>query len=229
MTSVSQKKWALKSCYDDSDPDAYISESEIIEALGFKKSTIYSHLPAEKFPRKDGYIKGIQLAQPVIIPTYSEAPVVAFTMDDLQEAETEVETEVSEKQLISSSEPAVNLYDLKDLARQANDKVANSYNSRNNHNPSKTYKKRDPSSRLKRDVWNDMFGSLTEALCPVCSRNVIKSDSFELSHILAEKKGGMTIPENLMPACLPCNRGMGQNHLYYYAWYQYGKVLWPVY
>jgi len=215
----------------DYDSSVKSSFEELCKKLNIKPQRLNQLLPARRFPREAGYILGIKLKEsddfadeiPINV-TYSACPVVPIDRSDLEEDE-----EVSENVLISSSEPEVNLYDLKDLAREANDKVANSYNSRNNNMASKTYKKRDPPARLKREVWNDMFGSLTEALCPVCSRNVIKSESFELAHILAEKKGGMTIPENLMPACLPCNRGMGQNHLYYYAWYQYGKVLWPVY
>ena len=33
MTSVPQKKWKLKSHYDDSNPEARISEDEIIDAV----------------------------------------------------------------------------------------------------------------------------------------------------------------------------------------------------
>ena len=232
MASLSQKKWKLPSHYDDSDPKARISESEIIEALGIKKATIYAHLPAEKFPRDNGYIKGIQLAQPVIIPTYSEAPVVAFTMDDLQEAEAEAEaeTEVSEKQLINSSEPVSSLNDLKDAARQANNKVAEKYNTLNYAKKNKPKgKKEDFPPWFKNQIWRKAHGPVEKALCPLCSLNIISVDSFSAGHILAESKGGMMCSENIMPICPECNSGMHNKHLYYFAWHRFGKVLWPVY
>jgi hypothetical protein len=225
MASVSQKKWKLPSHYDDSNPEALISEAEIIEALGIKEQTVKAHLPAKKFPRKDGYIKGIQLAQPVIIPTYSEAPVVAFTMDDLQEASAE--EEVSEKQLISSSEPVSSLNDLKDAARQANNRVAEKYKSIDSGN--KVTKKEPIPEWFKNSIWRKAHGSLEKVQCPVCSLNIISVDSFSAGHILAESKGGMMCSENIIPICPECNSQMGTRHLYWFAWHFYGKALWPVY
>ena len=224
MTSVPQKKWKLKSHYDDSNPEARISEDEIIEALGVKKATVYAHLPAEKFPRENGYIKGIQLAEPIIKPTFSEAPVIAFTMDDLQE------DEVSEKQLINSSEPEISLNDLKDAARQANNKVAEKYNSLDYANKNKPKgRKEDFPTWFKNQIWRKAHGQVEKALCPLCSLNIISVDSFSAGHILAESKGGMMCSENIIPICPECNSGMHNKHLYWFAWHRFGKVLWSVY
>jgi len=223
-----QKPWKLSSHYDDSDPNARISESEIIEALGIKEQTLYTHLPAKKFPREDGYIVGIKLAEKDPLATVTKIPVVTFTLDDLQEAEAD--TEISEKQLITASEPAISLNDLKDLARQANNKVAEKYNTLNYANNNKPKgKKEDFPTWFKSQIWRKAHGSLEKVQCPVCSMNLISVDSFSAGHILAESKGGMMCSENIMPICPECNSQMGARHLYWFAWHYYGKVMWSVY
>jgi len=226
--AAAQKKWKLDSRYDASDPTARTPISEIIEALGIKEQTLYAHLPAEKFPREYGCIVGIKLAEKVV-PTFSATPVVAFTMGDLsKETEVAEATEVPQEQLITASEPAISLYDLKELARQANNKVAEKYKSLGMTKDTKV-KKEHPPDWFKNTIWRKAHGPIEKTQCPICSMNVISVDSFSAGHILAESKGGMMCSENIIPICSECNSQMGTRHLYWFAWHYYGKVLWPVY
>ncbi len=222
-----QKKWKLPAHYDDSDPKARTLESELIESLGIKEQTLYTHLPAKKFPRENGYIVGIKLAekktQPSFSatqPSFSATPVVAFTMEDL--------VEVTEEQLITASEPATSLCDLKELARITNNKVAEKYKALDTSSGSKARKEPVP-EWFKSVIWRKAHGSLEKVQCPVCSMNLISAESFSAGHILAESKGGMMCSENIIPICPECNSQMGTRHLYWFAWHYYGKVLWPVY
>ena len=224
---AAQKKWKLPAYYDDSDPTARTLESEILEFLGIKEQTLYTHLPAKRFPRENGYIVGIKLAEKVpsasataTQPTFSATPVVGFTMDDL--------AEVTEEQLITASEPATTLYDLKELARLANNKVAEKYKILDTSSGSKTKKEPVP-DWLKSSIWRKAHGPVEKLQCPVCSLNLISADSFSAGHILAESKGGMMCSENIIPICPECNSQMGTRHLYWFAWHYYGKVLWQVY
>jgi hypothetical protein len=227
MASV-QKKWTLNPRYDDSDPKARTLESEILEALDIKKATLYAHLPIKKFPREDGYILGIKLVEKVVptfsaTPSFSATPVVAFSMEDLVDTQ-----EVSEKQLITASEPATSLCDLKELARITNNKVAEKYKALDASSGSKSKKEPVP-EWFKSVIWRKSHGSLDKVQCPVCSMNLISVESFSAGHILAESKGGMMCSENIIPICPECNSQMGTRHLYWFAWHYYGKVLWPVY
>ena len=227
-----QKKWKLPLHYDDSDPKARTLESDILDTLRIKKQTLYTHLPAEKFPRENGYIVGIKLAEKTVSsfsatqPSFSATPVVAFTMDDLDDIDDT--QEVSEKLLISASEPAISLCELKDAARQANNKVAEKYKSLGMTKDTKI-KKEHPPDWFKNTIWRKAHGPIEKTQCPICSMNVISVDSFSAGHILAESKGGMMCSENIIPICPECNSQMGTRHLYWFAWHYYGKVLWPVY
>jgi len=180
-------------------------------------------LPAEKFPREDGYIVGIKLTEKETVSTFSATPVVAFTMDDLIEA-----AEVPEEQLITASEPVISLCELKELARQTNNKVAEKYKTLDTSSGSKSKKEPVP-EWFKNTIWRKAYGPIEKAQCPVCSMNVISVESFSAGHILAESKGGMMCSENIIPICPECNSQMGTRHLYWFAWHYYGKVLWSVY
>jgi hypothetical protein len=220
-----QKKWTLDSRYDDSDLKARTLESEIIQRLNITHKTLYTHLPAKKFPREGGYIIGIKLAP---VPTFSATPVVAFTMDDLETAELQEVTEVPQEQLITASEPATSLCELKELARIANNKLAEKYKVLDTSAGSKLRKEAVP-EWFKSVIWRKAYGSVEKTQCPVCSMNVISAESYSAGHILAESKGGMMCSENIMPICPECNSQMGTRHLYWFAWHYYGKALWPVY
>ena len=220
----SQKTWTLYSRYDDSDLKARTLESEIIQKLNITQKTLYTHLPAKKFPRENGYIRGIKLA----MPTFTETPIVSFTMEDLEEAEAVEVRELSQEQLITASEPVISLCELKERSRLANNKVAEKYKTLDTSSGNKNKKEPVP-EWFKNTIWRKSHGSVEKAQCPVCSMNVISVESFSAGHILAESKGGMMCCENIIPICPECNSQMGTRHLYWFAWHYYGKVLWPVY
>ena len=221
--TTAQKKWKLPLKYDDSDPTIRTLESEIMEKLKITKQTLYAHLPAAKFPREDGYVIGIKLFNDeedlgIPAPTISHTPVFPINLEEL-----------SEKELINVSEPAhVSLYDLKESARLANNKLAEKYKTLESTALAKGKKEPQP-DWFKSHIWRKTHGSVEKAQCPVCSMNVISAESFSAGHILAESKGGMMCSENIIPICPECNSQMGTRHLYWFAWHYYGKVLWPVY
>ena len=222
--ATTQKKWILDPRYDDSDLKARTLESDIIQSLNITQKTLYTHLPAKKFPRENGYIKGIKLS----LPTFTATPIVAFSMDDLDTAELQEAAEVPQEQLITASEPATSLYELKELARITNNKVAEKYKLLDTSAGSKLRKEAIP-EWFKSVIWRKVYGPVEKAQCPVCSMNVISVESYSAGHILAESKGGMMCSENIMPICPECNSQMGTRHLYWFAWHYYGKALWAVY
>lgn len=214
MSVVSKTKaWKLPSKFDDTDPNAKILESELLETV--KKSTLYAQLPVSRFPREDGYIIGVKLKE----ETVADIPVVSMHQDDL---------EVSEKELIQASEPVESLNQLKEQSRFTNNKVAEHYKNLGVSNM-KAIKKESFTEWFKSSIWRKTNGSLEKCMCPVCCLNVISNESFSAGHILPESKGGMMCIENIMPICPECNSQMGSRHLYWFAWHYYGKVLWSVY
>jgi len=71
------------------------------------------------------------------------------------------------------------------------------------------YKKKTIPKILKTHVWYTHVGKeigMTKCLC--CNRNEITQMDFDCGHIIAEKKGGPTTIENLLPICTRCNRSM---------------------
>jgi 5-methylcytosine-specific restriction endonuclease McrA len=223
-SKTNQRK--LDSRFDDSDPTAKTLESEIMTSLNIKESTLYGLLPAKRFERKEGYILGIKLSKDDDVlfspPIFSACPVVSISREDLEE-----EQEVSEKQLIIASEPEQTLYELKESARQANNKVAEKYKTLSS---TQSAKKKEPfPDWFKSRIWRKFNGSLEKTLCPVCSDSLIEPNSFSAGHILPESKGGMMCLENIMPICGDCNSQMGSRHLYWFAWHYYGNVMWSVY
>jgi len=219
--SVNTKVWKLPKRYDDSDPNAKILEEDLLKILGIKKPSLYAHLPANRFPRKDGYILGIKLREEqsdtVSIPPPpppDETPVLSIDMSELNEP-----SEIPE--------PTKNtLYQLKEDARIANNKVAEMYKTLGQINP---IKKEPFTEWFKGTIWRKNNGTLECVLCPVCSLNTISIGSFHAGHILPESKGGMMCLENIIPICSDCNSHMGSRHLYWFAWHYFGKVMWSVY
>jgi len=224
--SVNTKVWKLPKRYDDSDPNAKILEEDLLKILGIKKPSLYAHLPANRFPREDGYILGIKLREEqsdtVSIPPpppsephpSDETPVLSVDMSEL-------------KELSEITEPTKNtLYQLKEDARIANNKVAEMYKTLGQINP---IKKEPFTEWFKGTIWRKNNGTLECVLCPVCSLNTISIGSFHAGHILPESKGGMMCLENIIPICSDCNSHMGSRHLYWFAWHYFGKVMWSVY
>jgi 5-methylcytosine-specific restriction endonuclease McrA len=74
----------------------------------------------------------------------------------------------------------------------------------------KKYKKGSIPKAVKRSVWDKWVGKdigTTKCLC--CKHQEIRQIEFHCGHILAEKNGGDTNVNNLMPICAQCNLSMG--------------------
>lgn len=199
----------------DSDPSAKTSFDEICKTLKIKPQRLNQLLPVRRFLRESGYVLGIKLKETPKV-TYSEPPVVSINLLE----------EISEKQLITASEPEQSLYELKESARLANNKVAEKYK---NLSSSQIVKKKEAfPDWFKSRIWRN-YNALEKVSCPICSDSLISPDSFSAGHILPESKGGMMCLENIMPICSECNSQMGARHLYWFAWHYYGKVMWKVY
>jgi len=223
MSVVSKAKaWKLPSKFDDSDPDAKILEADLLQKV--KKTTLYSQLPVNRFPRENGFILGVKLKkeddeETEVPPPPPEPPVVSLHQDDL---------EVPEKDLLDASEPIETFNQLKEQSRLANNKVAEYYKTLGRISL-KAVKKETFTDWFKNSIWRKANGPLEKCMCPVCCLNLISIESFSAGHILPESKGGMMCIENIMPICPECNSQMGSRHLYWFAWHYYGKVMWPVY
>ena len=74
----------------------------------------------------------------------------------------------------------------------------------------KKYKKGSIPKAVKRSVWDKWVGKdigTTKCLC--CKHQEIRQIEFHCGHIIAEKNGGDTNVNNLMPICAQCNLSMG--------------------
>lgn len=74
-------------------------------------------------------------------------------------------------------------------------------------------KRRLPPIKIRNNVWKKAFGENTEGIC-VCCKERIHITSWDCSHIIAFKLGGLDSEDNLLPACKSCNRSMGIENLF---------------
>ena len=78
-----------------------------------------------------------------------------------------------------------------------------------------TRRKNIPKS-VKNGVWNEYIGKkFGIGKCQVCETE-IDSKNFECGHIVSVKNNGLTIIENMLPICAPCNRSMGTKDLHHF-------------
>lgn len=75
------------------------------------------------------------------------------------------------------------------------------------------YKKVKISKPLRIEVWDKWMGKVYEGPCPVC-KSSINFHTFEVGHIVSEKKGGETSVYNCRPICGSCNKSMGAKSFY---------------
>lgn len=79
------------------------------------------------------------------------------------------------------------------------------------------YKKKSISHVLKRRVWAAHIGEeVGKTKCLCCKLTDITQLTFHCGHIVAEKNGGSTTVENMLPICQSCNSSMGTQNLYSY-------------
>ena len=80
--------------------------------------------------------------------------------------------------------------------------------------PRPRYKKTPISDALKTQVWNEYLGKeVGTAKCVCCGVMEITQRDFEAGHVIAERKGGKTILDNLRPICKGCNARMTTNNM----------------
>lgn len=72
---------------------------------------------------------------------------------------------------------------------------------------------------LRNIVWENQFGEVVNAMCPLCNKTHLKwySSDWEVGHIISKKDGGPLIEVNLRPICKSCNIMVGSESLYLYA------------
>lgn len=72
---------------------------------------------------------------------------------------------------------------------------------------------------LRNIVWENQFGEVVNAKCPLCNKTHLKwySSDWEVGHIISKKDGGALIEVNLRPICKSCNIMVGSESLYLYA------------
>lgn len=76
------------------------------------------------------------------------------------------------------------------------------------------YKKKSIPKSLKKAVWVKHHGENFTVSCPCCNLNKIDPFNFHTAHIKAEKEGGKTNIDNLIPTCASCNLSMGTKNYY---------------
>lgn len=87
-----------------------------------------------------------------------------------------------------------------------------------NSNVTAPYKKGTIPKPLRAAVWAKYHGYSMVGFC-VCCKKEIWYEDYECSHIMAERFGGQTHINNLMPACRSCNRSMGTMNLHEFQKY----------
>ena len=76
------------------------------------------------------------------------------------------------------------------------------------------YKKQNISKTLRISVWNKYFGEdVGKNKCMCCNITEITQLKFHCGHIIAERNGGDTSIDNLVPICESCNKSMGTQNL----------------
>jgi hypothetical protein len=76
------------------------------------------------------------------------------------------------------------------------------------------YKKQNISKTLRISVWNKYFGEdVGKNKCMCCNITEITQLKFHCGHIIAERNGGETSIDNLVPICESCNKSMGTQNL----------------
>lgn len=75
----------------------------------------------------------------------------------------------------------------------------------------------------KKKVWINHYGDVEEGKCPISfCKNILKKgvqNGYQCGHIISEKNGGETEPNNLRPICAGCNQSMTHKN-----WDQYDNI-----
>lgn len=78
------------------------------------------------------------------------------------------------------------------------------------------YVKKSIPKRTRDLVWVNNNGEVYAAPCYCCNRR-IDVTNFEAGHVKAEREGGLTTLQNLLPVCGQCNRSMATENMISFA------------
>lgn len=77
-----------------------------------------------------------------------------------------------------------------------------------------SYRKKAIPLSLKRAVWARWIGDdVAKTKCLCCKVQEIHIMSYHCGHVVAEKRGGGTVVDNLRPICQMCNSSMGTKNM----------------
>ena len=153
--------------------------------------------------------------------------------EEEEEEEEEMIVELPVESEIVVQEDAIpiiqkEINDMKINFNTLNTEIAKKYKELVDKSPLSKTKKYDHGPMTKNQVWLKYNDGVTQTLCPVCCQNGITINNYSLGHIHPESKNGSNTIDNLIPICSTCNTLMGTQHLYYYAWNVYKRILWPM-
>jgi hypothetical protein len=90
----------------------------------------------------------------------------------------------------------------------------------------KAYKKRKIGAGLKEALWHKVCGDeCVKIKCPVCQIRDLREKDFVAGHIDAERDGGETSIDNLIPICNKCNSCMATRNMMDYCRETYKRDL----
>ena len=90
----------------------------------------------------------------------------------------------------------------------------------------KAYKKRKIGAGLKEALWHKVCGDeCVKIKCPVCQIRDLREKDFVAGHIDAERGGGETSIDNLIPICNKCNSCMATRNMMDYCRETYKRDL----
>lgn len=90
----------------------------------------------------------------------------------------------------------------------------------------KAYKKRKIGAGLKEALWHKVCGDeCVKIKCPVCQIRDLREKDFVAGHIDAERGGGETSIDNLIPICNKCNSCMATRNMMDYCRETYKREL----
>lgn len=90
----------------------------------------------------------------------------------------------------------------------------------------KVYKKRKIGAGLKEALWHKICGEdCVKIKCPVCQIRELREKDFVAGHVKAERSGGETSIDNLIPICNKCNSCMATRNMIDYCRETYKRDL----
>ena len=145
---------------------------------------------------------------------------------------SEPDEEIEEEEIIPDTEEVYKLkkeiYDDDYEFKMICDRIANKYQEIVVKSPDTKSNKYSPGDSIRQLIWRKTFRDMNKAYCPICEINEITYDRFQACHIHPKSKSGSNRIDNLLPGCSACNTSMGTEHLYFYAYKVYERILWKV-